>query len=162
MGTTPGAEALGLPVAVLAAVISAAVAVVLAVVAQFETWRRERAARAYERRRTALIDCQDAALDVRRELRLYGAALRTAVTDAPSPGSLVVDVDDAGVAGARGRLEVCRTRLERRPLSQAAASALLAWESAATERFLSPDDVTAGAEQAAWEEFLDAVADALA
>lgn len=162
MGTTPGAEVLGLPVAVLAAVISASVAVVLAVVAQFETWRRERAGRAYERRRTALIDTQDAALDVRRELRRYGAALRAAVADAPSRASLSVDVDDAALAGATGRLEVCRSRLERRPPSQAAGAALLAWQGAATEHFLSPNDVTAGAEQDAWERFVDAVADALA
>jgi hypothetical protein len=162
------AEVIGVPIAVLAAVITASVAVVLAVGAQVQTWRRDKGARAYERRRAALLDLQDAALELRRELRLYGAALRTAVgaaqEQAPGEGGRLVapDVEDAAVADVTGVLEVRRSRLENTPLSAAAGNRLDTWNSAATEHFLSPGDVTAGAEQDAWWAFNEAVAAALA
>ncbi len=165
---TTSAEILGLPVAVLSAVIAAAVAVVLAVVGQFETWRRERSARAYERRRTALLDAQDAAPDLRKELRKYGQALAAAVDEArPEPlgptGALVAPMaDDSDRADAAALLEVRQTRLEAKPLSQAVSSALNDWRDRAEEHFISPGDVTAGAELEAWQAVNAAVAAALA
>lgn len=119
----------------LSAVIASAVAVVLAVA----TWRRERTARAYERRRTALLDAQDAALELRKELRKYGKALAAAVDEArPEPlgptGALVAPMaDDSDRADAAALLEVRQTRLEAKPLSRAVSTALDHWRDRAEE-----------------------------
>ena len=152
------------------AVITAAVAVVVAVITQLETWRRTRSDRVYDRRRSALIDVQDAALRLRNELRSYGRRLeRASDTAVPAtsaqpdpPGTVLAfgqDSDEADIA--RGRLEVCAVRLEPTSAGRAASAALDTWATAAGEHFLSAGDRTAGTEQSAWTAFNTAVAAAL-
>ena len=147
---------------VVAAVITAAVAVLLTALGQFETWRRERVGRRYERRRTALLDVQDAAIAVRRALRVYGAALQDAVSRATGAHDLVAPVvDDRALADAQGLLEVRRVRLDPDAHGRAVDEALAEWVETSREHFLSPADTTASAEQLAWDGLNDAVARAL-
>lgn len=147
---------------VVAAVITAAVAVLLTALGQFETWRRERVGRRYDRRRVALLDVQDAALGVRRALRVYGAALHDAVAGATGVHDLVAPVvDDRELADAQGLLEVRRVRLDDDADGRAVDDALSEWVETSREHFLSPADTTASAEQVAWDAVNDAVARAL-
>lgn len=157
------ASSSGAPVA--AAVITAAVAVVVAAVGQLETWRRERAGRRYERRRTALLEVQDAALAVRRALRVYGGELRLQLAGAVRPATtrtrFAPRVEERDLADAQGLLEVRAVRLDVDRLGTAVAQELQAWVQTSREHFLSPTDVSAGEEQAAWRQLNEAVAAAL-
>ena len=145
-----------------AAVITASVAVLVAVIGQFETWRRERAARRYERRRRALLDVQDAALALRSALRAYGPAVHTALAATRlENGRVAPDPDARRVSEAEGLLEVTQVRLDDDTYGQAVAESLHAWRQTAAEHFLTPREVPATEEQAAWTELHEAVAQAL-
>ena len=153
--------------AVVTAVITASVAVVVAAYGQFETWRRERAAREYERRRDALIGVQEAALDLRRELRRYGRALQAAVAEnkeqvgVQTPVLVSPDVPSDHMDDATAVLGVRVTRLERKPESEAVRAAADTWAATAREHFLSPQDETAGSESSAWDDMNEKVNTAL-
>jgi len=145
-----------------AAVIAAAVAVVLAVAGQVETGRRDRIGRRYERRRDALLEVQDAALEVRRTLRDYGAALREAVERTQGPLDLSAPrSDDREYSDARARLEVRTVRLDDDERGRAVAEALREWSTTSQEHFLSSNEVPTATEQVAWRDFNEAVAVAL-
>lgn len=147
---------------VVAAVITAAIAVVVAVVGQVETARRDRAGRTYERRRSALLDVQDAALAVRRLLREYGLALRAAVEQLRGPlDRSAPRADDRDYADAQGTLEVRSVRLDDDVRGAAVAAALQRWTVLSQEHFLSAGEVPAAQEQQAWLAFNHAVARAL-
>ena len=138
-----------------AAVVTAAVAVVVAVLTQLESWRRSRSDRAYERRRAALVDVQEAALVLRDTLREYGEVVVTSLLGAPGaaepPGVVVSNLAPrSALDRALGRLDVCGVRLEPRAGSQAVGTALAQWRLKADEHFLSPGDLTADAEQRSW------------
>jgi len=144
------------------AVITAAVAVVLAVAGQVETARRDRLGRRYERRRDALLDVQDAALEVRRALREYGTALRAAVEGTHGPLDLSAPrADDRAYSDARARLEVRTVRLDDDPRGRAVAEALRDWSTTSQEHFLSSTEVPTATEQSAWQDLNEAVAEAL-
>ena len=58
------------------ALIAAVTALVVFLLTQLVVGRRERGARTYQRRRTALIEVQDAALQLRSDLSKYGPLAR--------------------------------------------------------------------------------------
>jgi hypothetical protein len=150
----------------IGAVITAAVAVVVAVLNQFEINRRERNARTADRRRRALEDLQDAALRLRGALRDYGAAVRTAAATTP-PGELSSSdtTFDARVDpettksrdDAAGALVVYAVRIE----DQGVVDALEAWRASASVRFLSVQEITASEEEASWQRLHAAIGNAL-
>lgn len=134
---------------VTAAVITASVAVVLAVVAQLSTWALEHRNRVYERRRAALLDLQDAALAVRVALRRLNAALRTNATEVPV-GSEVDLPDDPRATAAHVDAEALLALHLARVESPAVVTAALSWHEAARSSFLGGADVSAAETQAAW------------
>jgi len=145
---------------VVAAVITASVAVVVAVLSQLSTWTLEHHHRMYERRRAALLDVQDAALQVRGRLRDLGPAVLLAVERAEPAQQVEVD-EDARVSAARSDaealLEVRLARLE----SAEVREDVRAWQRAARFSFLGGDDVTTADEEAAWAAMNASVAEAL-
>ena len=62
--------------AIDSALIAAVVSLLVALLSQLSTSVRDSHARRYERRRAALLDAQDAALQLRRRLREYGQLIR--------------------------------------------------------------------------------------
>ena len=134
---------------VYAAVITASAAVLAVVLGQVFTAARERAARAQERQRSALVDAQDAALVVRSALRAAGEAITAATRDvAPSPHVVVrsrPDVD-AARADADARLDVRLARVG----SESVRNAVRAWQQQARFAFLGDEEVTERDEAVAW------------
>lgn len=134
---------------VIAAVITAAVAVIVALLTQVATSRRDRADRRYAARRQAIVDAQDSAVDLRTALAEYGETVRRSATiPAPPP----TDVARA-VQRARGRLAVAVSRVQ----DAAIQTAIDNWQHAAERRFLSVEEVTA-AEEDAWFSYVNALA----
>lgn len=150
---------LGLPPAVFAAVVAASTAVVVAVLGQFLTARRERDARRDERRRVALTEVQDAALAVRGALRVYGLTLRSDLDQPLGPRAVRVDVEDGDLHAAEGLLDVRLVRLSRD--HAAVAEAVRTWRRTAREHFISPTEVFATEEQERWHVLHQAVKEAL-
>ena len=145
-----------------AAVLTAGVAVIVAVVGMLENARRDRVGRRYERRRDALLEVQDAALEVRRTLRGYGAALREAVEGTHGPLDLSAPrVDDRPYSDARAVLEVRTVRLDDDERGRAVAAALQEWTTTSQEHFLSGTEVPTATEQSAWQDVNEAVSRAL-
>jgi hypothetical protein len=143
------AQSNGLEPSVVAAVITAAVAVVVAVITQLETWRRDRAVRRYELQRGALMDVQDAALQLRGRLRDYGQELRQAVDELPQGNIVAPTVQprvNGAAADAEALLEVRLVRVDNPRVVESVAS----WRAAASEHFISQEDVTADEEKTAW------------
>lgn len=145
-----------------AAIITAAAAVVSVLVAQWFAARRARSDRAYERRRTALLDTQEAALELGTALRSYGAALRRAAenpSQSPERGvSLAVpDEVDRTLSHARARLEVMMSRLE----DTTVAAQVEAWRRLADVGAISSEDVSADQVQQAWAAVNAAIGTAL-
>lgn len=155
----PDAEQLlGLPPAVFAAVVAASAAVAVAVYGQVATVRREIANRRHNQRRTAVVELQDAAADLRTELRAYGIALRRALDlPSPLPGTVSPDVDSTSLRRAESLVDIRVVRLDDTIGHRPVAHALHAWREQATEHFLSPSSAYAGAEQAAWTRFNERV-----
>jgi len=159
---TQSATAGGTSGTTIAAIITAAAAVLGVIVTQAVTLWRARSDRAYERRRTALTDAQDAALELRSVLRRYGVELRAAgqalAVSANGQVSLAVpdDLDDA-LYRARGALQVRVSRIDDARI----VNLVQAWRVAAEQAFLSFDDVSATEEESAWRAVNTAIGDAL-
>lgn len=135
------------------ALIAAVVSLLVALVSQFGTSVRDSNARRYERRRAALLDAQNAALELRKRLREYGQLIRTH-PGGPSEefGRAEQQFDDS-----RSALDVALSRVE----DQQVQRALRQWQAAAEVSFVSALDMPASREQAAWAAMNDAVGRAL-
>ena len=136
---------------IVGAVITAPVAVLVAVPTQIGLWRQDAARRGYERRRSALLDVQDACLDLRESLRQYGTTLRSSVDKLDAGDVVALGVAPeifARVEMARGRLNMVIARVESNVVVQAVET----WETSASQSFISDDDVSAGEEDASWKD----------
>jgi inorganic triphosphatase YgiF len=127
-----------------AALIGAASALVIALTTQVAISRRDRGARLSERRRTALVDAQDAALAVRNSLGDYGPLARQASGHR----------SDAELTAARQRaddafalLEVCLTRVDDAEI----VAGVMAWLERARFHYVSLEEVTTAEESALWK-----------
>jgi hypothetical protein len=153
--------------ALIGAIISAAVAVVVAVGNSWAVSNREQATRETGRRRIALEAIQDAALQLRGAQRRYGQALRTKAAapplgrsgleaksdvDAQLDPDLIEERDEA-----EGRLQMVAVRVADQPVIEA----VKAWTEAAKTSFISIDDVDADLEQRAWNDLKAAIGAAL-
>jgi hypothetical protein len=137
-----------------AAFIAAAVSIVVAALGWFTNARRDRKEREYQRRRTALLDAQDAALKLRQALQDYGQLLRR--NPAARPPELV-DAERA-FDHARGLLEVTVSRVD----SGAIRALVHLWQGTAEITSISAqDEVSLTEEQAAWRRLNLAVGKAL-
>lgn len=136
------------------AAVAAATALAVFVLTQWVTGRRERRGRAYERRRAALVDAQDAALALRDRLGAFGPLARRA-SGAPPDAELVAAQYRADEAFAR--LEVCVTRIE----DAAVVAGIAAWRDLARFHYISAEDVTTTEELAAWRRMNDVIGAAL-
>jgi hypothetical protein len=155
-------EVLGMAPAVFAAVIAASAAVVVAVYGQVATVRRETANRRHAQRRTAVVDLQDAAAELRTELRAYGIALRAALDlPSPLPGTVSPDVDSTRLRRAQALVDIRIVRLDDTIGHRPVAQAVTAWRDTATEHFLSPATVYASEEETAWARVNETVRSAL-
>jgi biopolymer transport protein ExbB/TolQ len=139
--------------AIDSALIAAVVSLVVALLSQLSTSVRDSRARRYERRRAALLDAQDAALELRTRLREYGQLIRAHPGQAAAEfGAAEQHFDDA-----RSALEVAVSRVEDQQVRQA----LRQWQVAAQISFVSALDLPASREQASWAAMNDAVGRAL-
>jgi hypothetical protein len=141
--------------AVTAALIAAAVSLAVAVLTQLGLVRRDRAERRYHRRRTALLEVQDAALSLRLRLSEYGALSRR------HPGHRTPETTEAErqFDQARGLLEVALSRVEDRIV----LARVTEWRAKAQVISISSDDeVTVRQEETAWHDLNAAVGRALA
>lgn len=111
---------------VTAAVITASVAVLVAVIAQVSTWTLEHRHRVYERRRAALLDVQDAAVHVRSALRRLAASLESRATQATSADALAPPQDAGTGAEVEDAAALLALRLARVE-SVAVRAAVNAW-----------------------------------
>jgi hypothetical protein len=147
--------------AVVAAVLTASVAVLAAVLSQVSTWTLEHHHRVYERRRSALLDVQDAALQVRGRLRDLGPAVRVAVERTEPAQQVEVD-EDVRVSTARSDAEALLEVRLARVESGTVRDAVRSWQRAARFSFLGgDDDVTTADEELAWASMNATVGDAL-
>jgi hypothetical protein len=127
------------------AVITASVAVVVAVLTQIATSVGAGTDRRYAARRAALLEAQDAALAYRTALLLYGNALPTSV--AAVEGGALADVPaelDNDRITTHGAFTVAVSRVEDPHI----ALALERWAQTASRRFIDVRDVSATIEQA--------------
>lgn len=127
----------------LTALIAAATALVVAVLTQVFTWRREQANRTYERRRSALLDAQDAALILRNRFGEFGDLTRRNLGLRPGPEISAARrrVDDA-LAGLAVRL----ARVDDRSVVEATEQ----WQHLATYHSISSEEVNDEEETSAW------------
>ncbi|MHA3704312.1 hypothetical protein ACXR2U_19235 [Jatrophihabitans sp. YIM 134969] len=137
----------------VAAVIAAAVSLLVAIGTQIELTRRERRARAYDRRRAALLDTQDAVVAVRGRLRDYGATARA------GGGLPSTELDDAQrrFDDARDRVVVTSSRVD----DVVVIERLESWLHDAEQRFVSRQDVSPRTESDDWDLLHAAFAEAL-
>ena len=163
---------------VIGAIITASVALVVAVGGAVRSMVSAAVDRRYERRRAFLIQAQDAMLALREALYAYGHALqddlqhgaeqgddagRGAVLVAPDAGGTssfalaVPAAVDVRVSTARGRLTVAQSRLE----DDAVDTAISAWTALAGASMIDTTDSQAGAELAAFEHVNDLIRSAL-
>jgi hypothetical protein len=126
------------------ALIAAATAVIVFVLTEIAVSRRERGSRAYNRRRQALIQLQDAALALRNELAEFGPLARQATGAAPG----------AEMSGAQRRagdafalVDVTLTRID----DDAVRRAVLAWRDRARFHYVSAEEVTTAEELELWQ-----------
>ncbi|HJQ00440.1 MAG TPA: hypothetical protein VJ851_02465 [Jatrophihabitans sp.] len=139
--------------AIDSALIAAVVSLLVALFSQLSTSVRDSHARRYQRRRAALLDAQDAALQLRRRLREYGQLIRA------YPGQPTAEFGEAEqhFDDTRSALEVAVSRVEDEPVREA----LRQWQAAAEISFVSVLDLSASREQASWAAMNDAVGRAL-
>lgn len=162
--------------AVVAAVISASVAVVVAIGTQIWTSVRARSDRRYASRRAGLIEAQDALLELRDALAAYGPSVRPSMrgdritgqengpadglvdsSGVPAPPPAQADGDAVSAAGSAhgpdrqletrrrqttGRFVVAVSRVH----DESIVTAMNTWQSAASRRFISVEDVSASVE----------------
>ncbi|SHG12958.1 hypothetical protein SAMN05443575_1451 [Jatrophihabitans endophyticus] len=119
--------------ALIGAVITASVAVVVAIVTQVWTSQRSRIDRQYVSRRAGLAEAQDAMLDLREALAEYGRGIR-ASQDQPEL--------EAAKRTATGRFETRVARVH----DDAVATAMSTWRSAAERSLISVEDLSAHVE----------------
>jgi hypothetical protein len=138
----------------LTALVAAGTALAVAVLTQFVTSRRERAARTYERRRAALLDAQDTALALRNRFGEFGAANRVEPATQPTLVSAAAQrrLDDALAA-----LAVRLTRVDDAVAVQAANL----WRERASYHSISGEEVSDAEEIDAWRAMNDAFGSAL-
>lgn len=152
---------IGVDAPVVAAVITSAVALFVAVAGGIRNDLRTATDRRYERRRAFLVEAQDAALALRDALRDYGTALQEqSRTGIGTGGSFTMSVPGAlnsVTAVAQGRLEVAMSRLEDATVARTLAS----WRTVARVSLIDPLDEQASAEQDAFEAVNDAMGAAL-
>lgn len=137
-----------------AALIGASSALLVAFVTELAIGRRERAARAFDRRSAALMAAQDAALELRSALNEYGPLVRR----------LRGAADGAELAGARRRVDDATARLGvtlSRIDDPAVAAAITAWRDRARFHYVSTEEVTTAEEARSWEAINSAVGSAL-
>jgi hypothetical protein len=129
--------------AIDSALIAALVSLLVALASQLGMSLRDSFARRYERRRAALLDAQDAALELRRA----------------HPGQSSAEFGDAEqhFDDSRSALEVAASRVEDRQVLQA----LRQWQAAAEVSYVSVLDLSASREQASWAAMNDAIGRAL-
>jgi hypothetical protein len=169
---------------VIGAIITASVALVVAVGGAVRSMVSAAVDRRYERRRAFLIQAQDAMLVLREALYAYGHALQDDVQHGPAArsaeqsddagrGAMLVSPDaatgttsfalavpaavDLRVSTARGRLTVAQSRLE----DDAVNSAISTWTALAGASMIDTTDSQAGAELAAFEHVNDLIRSAL-
>jgi hypothetical protein len=140
-------------VTLVTAIGAAVVSLLVAIGTQVALSVRESHSRRYLRRRTALIDAQDAALAVRGRLSEYGTLSR-ANAGRPTPE---LEATERRYLDARALLEVSLTRVD----DPAVIAAARRWRSAAEVSFISTAEVTAASEQQRWQELNDAIGSAL-
>lgn len=129
---------------VLTAVIAAATSLIVAVVSQFLGWRRERTQRTYDRRRSALLDAQDAALAVRSRFGEYGQVTRAEPITQPTAVSAQAQ---RNLADALAELGVRLSRVDDR----AVVAAALQWRDRASYHSISEEEVSDVEEAQAWD-----------
>ncbi|MGI8667772.1 MAG: hypothetical protein ACR2N4_17385 [Jatrophihabitans sp.] len=139
--------------AIDSALISAVVALAIALFTHLSVISRDRNARRYDRRRAALLDAQVAALELRQRLREYGSRSRE-LAGQPSPALAEVErhFDESHSA-----LDVALSRID----DQRVRAAIDDWRVAAQARFVSVYDVSASQEQSSWQEMNAAIGRAL-
>jgi hypothetical protein len=157
----PGREVEEVDGSVAAALITSAAALVVAVGGGVRNEFRSASDRRYDRRRRALVDAQDSALELRTSLVEYGASLRSRTAQAPpSGGGFVMSVPDgvdSEVLAAEGRFAVARSRLDDADV----VGALDRWRRLARVNLIDPRDGDASAEQRAFEEINQLIGAAL-
>jgi hypothetical protein len=139
---------------VLTAVIAAATAFVVGIATQVLIWRRERTQRAYDRRRSALLDAQDAALVLRSRYGEFGDVTRTEPITRP--------LSDSGQAERRlsDALAALGVRLSRVD-DRAVVTAVERWSNRARYRAISAEEVSEVEESRAWDAMNEAFGSAL-
>ncbi|MDT4915224.1 MAG: hypothetical protein QOC66_4352 [Pseudonocardiales bacterium] len=147
---------------VAAAVVTSGVALVVAVGGGIRNELRSAADRRYERRRTFLIEVQDAALELRNTLREYGSELRarTGTGDGGGGGIFIMSVPEplaTAVSAAEGLFTVASSRVE----DEAVVAALTHWYSLARVSLIDTSEAPASAEQHAFNEVNDLIGAAL-
>jgi hypothetical protein len=147
---------------VAAAVVTSGVALVVAVGGGVRNELRSAADRRYERRRTFLIEVQDAALELRNSLREYGSELRarTGTGDGGGGGIFIMSVPEplaTAVSAAEGLFTVASSRVE----DEAVVAALTHWYSLARVSLIDTSEAPASAEQRAFNEVNDLIGAAL-
>lgn len=147
-----------------AAIVTAGVAVLVAVVTQVSAWLLERSRQTYERRRAGLIEMQDVALEVRHLLVESGRGLAGAVAQVdPATGTVGVVEDDDLVRRRAQKERELAMRISR--LDDAAPRvAVETWVTSARFALLGAGDdaVTPAQEQQDWDTMCEAVRSALA
>ncbi len=141
-------------VTLTSAFIAAAVSLLVALVSQLGSVRRDKQERLYQRRRAALLEVQDAALELRQALADFGRLARAA------PGIRSAELVDAEreFDRALGILEVLLSRLDDAEVR----NLVTAWRLAAQVSFISVhDEVSRPDEQRAWAALNTAIGKAL-
>ncbi|MDQ1743230.1 MAG: hypothetical protein QOE23_1569 [Pseudonocardiales bacterium] len=140
-------------VTLVTAIGAAVVSLLVAIGTQVALSVRESHSRRYLRRRTALIDAQDAALAVRGRLSEYGTLSRA------SAGRSTPELDAAErrYLDARALLEVTLTRVDDPVVTSTARH----WQQAAEVSFISTAELTAASEQQRWQQVNAAIGGAL-
>jgi inorganic triphosphatase YgiF len=127
----------------ISAIIAAAVSLLVFVLTQFWTSRREQRTQTYHRRRAALTEVQDAALDLRTALATFGPLARNAFGREVG-GELAAA--QRRVDEAFALLDVRLTRIDDAEVTQA----VIVWRDMARFHYVSLEEVTTADEQAAW------------
>ena len=141
-------------VTLTSALIAAAVSLLVALLSQLGSARRDKQERLYQRRRAALLEVQDAALELRQALADFGRLARA------EPGVRSTELIDAEreFDRALGILEVLLSRLDNAEVR----ILVNAWRLAAQVSFISVhDEVSRPDEQRAWSALNTAIGDAL-
>jgi hypothetical protein len=136
------------------ALIAAVTAVLVFVLTQLVLARREKGTRAYNRRRAALIEVQDAALALRNELGEYGPLARQAIGAVPGTA---LDAAKHRADEAFALLAVKLTRIE----DEAVHTSVVEWRDRARFHYVSAEEVTTGEELDLWQTMNATIGDAL-